>query len=71
MSKFILTEGSRLDVETLICITSEALKSFVIWKQLWKDVPTEDELKWLNLAFAVRYTMNDMSLFVIVEQATK
>lgn len=71
MSKFILTEGSRLDIEPLIRITSEALKSFVIWKQLWNDVPVEDELEWLRLAFATRYTMNDMSLFVIIEETTK
>ncbi|KAF7885907.1 uncharacterized protein EAF02_004416 [Botrytis sinoallii] len=65
MSRFILTESSRLNVDTLIRMALKALRRFGSCEQLWKSVSAEDELQWLKSAFARYYTMDDMSRIIV------
>jgi hypothetical protein len=67
--KYTLVEGSKDDIPALIHVLIEAFKTDAIWKVVIGDVSAEEEHAWLTAFYGNRYSMDDITLYIVKNEA--
>ncbi|KAM3081340.1 hypothetical protein ACMFMG_004809 [Clarireedia jacksonii] len=62
---YTVTEGTKDDFAVLTYLVSKAYHNDEVWKVIFRDVSPEDEHSWLMVFIGMRYSMDDITLYVV------
>ncbi|PQE31834.1 GCN5-related N-acetyltransferase protein [Rutstroemia sp. NJR-2017a WRK4] len=69
--KYTLVEGTKDDIPALIHVAQEAFRRDTIWRVVIGNVSPEEEHAWLTAFYGKRYSMDDMTLYIVKNEDGK